>query len=87
MNNDIKEILDDLDYCKNRQCGNILLKHNECDLLLDYITNLQEEIERLNNIIEELEKYCNEDDWTSVNGEIAIKLIKIKLKELKEGKE
>ena len=45
------------------------------------------EIERLNNIIEELEKYCNEDDWTSVNGEIAIKLIKSKLKELKEGKE
>ena len=41
MNNEIKEILDDLDYCKNRQCGNILLKHNECDLLLDYITNLQ----------------------------------------------
>ena len=43
-----------------------------------------EEIERLNNIINELEKYIDEDDWTSVNGEIAIRLIKLKLQELKE---
>ena len=42
-----------------------------------------EEIERLNNIINELEKYIDEDDWTSVNGEIAIRLIKLKLQELK----
>ena len=41
------------------------------------------EIERLNNIINELEKYIDEDDWTSVNGEIAIRLIKLKLQELK----
>lgn len=49
MTNEIKEILDDLDYCKNMKAGNILLKYNECDLLLDYITNLQEENERLTN--------------------------------------
>ena len=42
-----------------------------------------DEIERLNNIITELEKYIDEDDWTSVNGEIAIRLIKLKLQELK----
>ena len=41
------------------------------------------EIEKLNNIINELEKYIDEDDWTSVNGEIAIRLIKLKLQELK----
>jgi hypothetical protein len=41
------------------------------------------EIERLNNIINELEKYIDEDDWTSVNGEIAVRLIKLKLQELK----
>ena len=45
--------------------------------------NKDKEIERLNNIINELEKYINEDDWTSVNGEIAVRLIKLKLQELK----
>lgn len=34
-------------------------------------------------IINELEKYIDEDDWTSVNGEIAVRLIKLKLQELK----
>lgn len=45
--------------------------------------NNLEEIERLNNIIDGLEKYLNEDDWTSVNGVIAVNLIKNKLNELK----
>ena len=51
----------------------------------EMLTNLDKdkEIERLNNIINELEKYTDEDDWTSVNGEIAIRLIKLKLQELK----
>ena len=43
----------------------------------------RKEIERLNNIINELEKYIEEDDWTSVNTEIAVRLIKLKLQELK----
>lgn len=34
------------------------------------------------DILIELENYLNGDDWTSVNGEIAVKLIKNKLKEL-----
>ena len=51
----------------------------------DEVVSYANECIRLNNIIDELEKYLNDDDWTSVNGVIAIKLIKIKLKELKEG--
>ena len=45
--------------------------------------NKNRKIERLNKIIDELEKYLNEDDWTSVNGVIAVNLIKNKLNELK----
>jgi len=47
------------------------------------LINKDKEIERLNNIINELEKYIDEDDWTSINGEIAVRLIKLKLQELK----
>ena len=53
MTNEIKEILDDLDYCKSIKSGNILLKSNECDDLLDYITNLQQ---RINKAIKKIEK-------------------------------
>lgn len=44
MTNEIKEILDDLDYSKNKQRGTITLNQKDINLLLDYITNLQEEI-------------------------------------------
>ena len=47
------------------------------------IMKIADERDRLNNIINELEKYIYEDDWTSVNGEIAVRLIKLKLQELK----
>ena len=57
MTNEIKEILDDLDYCKSIKSGNILLKSNECDDLLDYITNLQEENERYKKIFEGKERF------------------------------
>ncbi len=50
-----------------------------------YVKEKDKEIERLNNIINGLEKYIDEDDWTSVNGEIAVRLIKLKLQELKES--
>lgn len=33
-------------------------------------------------VIRELKKYLNADDWTSVNGEIAVRLIKIELNKL-----
>ena len=55
--------------------------------LQGYIEEKDKEIERLNNIIDELEKYMNEerinngqiDEWTIME-------IQMKLKELKEGK-
>ena len=54
----------------------------EQKMILDYITNLQEENDRLNNIINELEKwvdeYPSEDVW--------YEHITNKLKELKENK-
>lgn len=55
---------------------------NRDERLLDYITDLQEENDRLNNIINELEKwvdeYPSEDVW--------YEHITNKLKELKENK-
>lgn len=42
MNNEIKEILDDLDYAKNKERGTITLNQKDINLLLDYITNLEE---------------------------------------------
>ena len=50
---------------------------------IEAIKKVLKEIERLNNIINELENYLNEDDWSSVNGEVAIKLIKNKIRKLK----
>ena len=53
---------------------------------IDYDDELYEkdkEIERLNNIINELEKDLNSDDWTSVNGVVAVQILKHRLKELK----
>ena len=47
------------------------------------IMKIADERDRLNNIINELERYIDEDDWASVNGEIAVRLIKLKLQELK----
>lgn len=56
MKDEIKEILDDLDYCIARKRGTITLNHKDCELLLDYITNLQKENEKLNGIIETLKE-------------------------------
>ena len=58
--------------------------------VLDYITNLQEENERLNNIINELEKWLEEKiDEYAINleylSEERMYSVKNKLKELKEG--
>ena len=46
MKDEIKEILDDLDYAVNRKRGTITLNQKDINLLLDYITNLQEEIHK-----------------------------------------
>ena len=48
MNDEIKEILESLDkIAKAEYYPEDLLTYKECQLLLDYITNLQEENERL----------------------------------------
>ena len=50
MNNEIKEILDKLQKVANRETASrnalMEMKDKDYQLLLDYITNLQEEIER-----------------------------------------
>ena len=70
MKDEIKEInipenvlvaLGDLTNCAlnyYKATETVKVKHNT---ILDYITNLQEENEKLNNIIEQLEKWCNEE--------------------------
>lgn len=64
MQEEIKEILDKLQKVANRETASrnalMEMKDKDYQLLLDYITNLQEEIERLNNIIDGLEKWLNE---------------------------
>ena len=95
MKEEIKEILDKFDkvlenYELDKKWGQMSvdsichLFHNEMTIIKEYITKLQEEIERLNNIIDELEKYMKEerinngqiDEWTIME-------IQMKLQELK----
>ena len=52
MKNNVKEILDGLNAVIKQE-GSLELDFKECKKILYYITNLQEENERLNNIIEE----------------------------------
>jgi hypothetical protein len=82
VNDEIKEILDILketaDYPKlnyssydksyNETIDNVaMIKSFACKQLLNYITNLQEEIDRLNNIKDKANKIINtifeEDNW------------------------
>ena len=76
MNNDIKEILDYLDKVEKDGWGNIikdqakLLTQDEVKTLLDYITNLQEENKKLNNIIDELYDFI---DWHYKDNQIFYK--------------
>ena len=60
----IKHIQDIVDFYKLNDENNY--DYSDKDLismktLLDYITNLQEENQKLVNVIEELEKYCKEE--------------------------
>ena len=85
MSDEIKEILaNTLEYLEgiDETRNTKILTTNETNILLDYITNLQKENDRLNNIINELEKwvdeYPSEDVW--------YEHITNKLKKLKENK-
>lgn len=73
MTNEIKEILNKIKNVANKETAsrNALMEMKDTDyqLLLDYITNLQEENERLNNIIKDiksqldyLETYSSKED-------------------------
>lgn len=50
--------MQELERCKNEDCD-FYLEHNNVNEFYDYITNLQEKNERLNNIINEFENYLN----------------------------
>ena len=67
------EILDNTDY---------ILHSDKAKALLDYIENLQSQLKAKEEKVRKLEKYVLEDDWSSVNGEIASKLILNKMEEL-----
>lgn len=79
--------------------GEILIGNKKCfgvdKDILNYITNLQEEIERLNNIINELEKWLYDKqvdrgdicDFLNFDKEIKVHEVRNKLQELKESKE
>ena len=55
MNDEIKEILDNLDkIAKAEYYPEDLLTYKECQLLLDYITNLQEQLHQASLDIQEL---------------------------------
>lgn len=58
MNNEIKEILKYLKN-KNNTRNTKILTTNETNILLDYITNLQKENERLKQRIEKAVEYIN----------------------------
>ena len=79
----------ELERCKNEDCD-FYLEHNDVNEFYDYITNLQEENERLNNIIidkkltiNELEKYLIKMSDRSWDDNGAYDDVLDKIKELK----
>ena len=83
MQEEIKEILDKLQKVANRETASrnalMEMKDKDYQLLLDYITNLQEENKQLNNIIDELEKEMNKDTLSYIETQYVLD----KLNELK----
>lgn len=87
MSEDIKEILDKAkeisDYGADGKQHTRMFNQFEAKALLDYITNLQDEYERLNNIIDELERHIKRVTYYDIYGEQIIDSILNKLQELK----
>lgn len=92
MNDEIKEIIsmsadEDIEIKYINEKGSYVYKNIDIYELLDYITNLQEEIERLNNLINELEKWLDKKEKLTFNSwNKGIHEVQRKLQELKEGK-
>lgn len=85
MSEEIKEILDRLDFNEwEVDLYKVPITWTELYDVRDYITNLQKENKRLNNIINELEKWLIENK----SGDISYSYLHTlnKLKELKENK-
>ena len=89
MNNEIKEILDNLNKIANAEYyPEDLLTYRECKQLLDYIIGLRQENEKLNNRIdncaEEILKEINKNNHLSVGVALAIRQKLIDYREIKE---
>ena len=88
MEDEIKQILDKLKdgnwYEELDLTGTmwIELRFEETHLLLDYITNLQEENNRLNNIITELNELIDSYELGKYDYSVPVFILKDKLKEL-----
>lgn len=62
MNDEIKEILESLDkIAKAEYYPEDLLTYKECQLLLDYITNLQEDYEKEHYLVDKLTRQLNDE--------------------------
>ena len=85
MKDEIKQMIDNLKFISKQESATIEINQNGCKVILDYITNLQEENERLNNIINELEKWLNKN-WNKPLAKIYVADIVKKISELKENK-
>lgn len=57
MTEEIKEILDDMKSIPSDEICGLGLGEKQCKLLLNYITNLQKELEKKNAYIKYLEEY------------------------------
>lgn len=69
--------------CKEEFLKNI--KENiKSGTIFTYVDGLEKENNKQKEVIDKIKEYLEEDDWTSVNGVIAVKLIKEKLNELLE---
>ena len=73
MNDEIKQILDDLKFISKEKSARLEFTQYGCKVLLDYITNLQEENERLKEITE----INNDEEYIYAYEELQDKVLKL----------
>lgn len=54
MKDEIKQMIDNLKFISEQESATIEINQNGCKYILDYITNLQEELESKNKQIKDL---------------------------------